>query len=132
MAQNRRTIFRRSGAVTGANAVGDASPDQQVIQLGSKAEAWFLLAVRFKRSAGSAANYQLRVRTTAGGASGDINEIYTGTSTAVATATNDVADQPIPFDTDSNGRVYFKSGFDGSSTDNAYDYILWFEKAVGS
>ena len=132
MAQNRRTIFRRSGAVTSANGVGHASPDQQTIQLGDKAEAWFLLSVRFKRSAGTAANYQLRVRTTAGGAGGDINEIYTGTSTAVATATNDVADQPIPFDTDSNGRAYFQPGFDGASTDNNYDFVLWFERAVGS
>ena len=132
MAQNRRTIFRRSGAVTGANGVTHASPDQQVIQLGDKAEAWFLLAVRFKQSAGTATDYQLRIRTTAGGASGDINEIYTGASPAVTTATNDVADQPVPFDTDSNGRVYFKSGFNGNSDNNNYDFVLWFEKAVGS
>ena len=127
MAQNRRTIFRRSGAVTSAGTA-----DQQTVTLGDKREAWFLLAIRFKLSAGSGANYQLRVRTNSGGVNGDIDEIYTGAAAvAVATATNDVADQPIPFDTDTDGKVYFKTGFNAGA-DNNYDFVLWFEKAVGS
>ena len=128
MAQQNRRIIRR---VTGTlENVGTS--DQQTITLTDKVEAWFLLAVRFVRAGGTAATYQLRVRTNSGGANGDINEIYTGAAAVVvATATNDVADQPIPFDTDSTGKVYFKTGFN-AGTDNDYSYVLWFEKAVGS
>ena len=127
MAQNRRILARRS-----ATLVNVGTADQQTITLSDKAEAWFLLAIRFVRVGGSAATYQLRVRTRVGGSNGDIDEIYTGAAAvAVATATNDVADQPIPFDTDSDGKVYFKTGFNTGS-DNDYSFVLWFEKAVGS
>ncbi len=128
MAQNRRILARRSTTLVNVDGT-----DQQTISLNTdqRAEAWFLLAVRFVRVGGSAANYQLRIRTNVGGTNGDIDEIYTGASTAVATPTNDIADQPIPFDTDASGNVYFKSGFDGSA-DNDYSVVLWFEKAVGS
>jgi hypothetical protein len=126
MGQDRRIIRRKTGTVTNVDGT-----DQQTLTLTDKKQAYFLLAVRFVRTGGTAANYQLRIRRNSGGTNGDIDEIYTGSSTAVATATNDVADQPIPFDTDSTGKVYFKSGFDGSA-DNDYEYVLWFEKAVGS
>ena len=126
MGQNRRIIRRKKATLANVG-----TSDQQTIILSDKKEAYFLLAIRFVRTGGSGANYQLRVRRNSGGTNGDIDEIYTGASTAVATATNDVADQPIPFDTDSEGKVYFKTGFDGGA-DNDYEYVIWFEKAAGS
>tara|TARA_Y100000401_G_scaffold76550_1_gene62345 strand:- start:789 stop:1169 length:381 start_codon:yes stop_codon:yes gene_type:complete len=126
MGQNRRIIRRKKATLADVG-----TSDQQTIILSDKKEAYFLLAIRFVRTGGSGSNYQLRVRRNSGGTNGDIDEIYTGASTAVATATNDVADQPIPFDTDSEGKVYFKTGFDGGA-DNDYEYVIWFEKAAGS
>jgi len=56
---------------------------------------------------------------------GDINERMAYSSTAVATATNDVFSTAIPCKTDSNGRLYFRPGFDaGSDNDGAYEFFF--------
>jgi len=43
---------------------------------------------------------------------------------------NDVFAQPMAVLADSNGRVYFKAGFN-SGSDNDYDAELWFIRAKG-
>jgi hypothetical protein len=93
-------------------------------------EAWLLVSFHYVRSGGSASNYQPRLGQAASFSAGDINERLAYSSTAVGTATNDVFSTPVPCRSDSNGRLYFKPGFD-SGSDNDGEYEFWFQKVRG-
>ena len=61
--------------------------------------------------------------------------LQTGASTAepwllVGTAINDVYATPIPMRSDSDGKLYFKPGFD-SGSDNDGDYEFWLQMVRG-
>ena len=95
---------------------------------GFSSEIWLLVAFHYVQSGGSASTYQPGVGQASGFTVGDINDRLAYSSTAVGTAVNDVYSSPILCLTDSNGRLYFKPGFN-SGTDNDGDYEFWFRQA---
>ena len=92
---------------------------------------WILRSFHYVRSGGSASNYRPRLGQAASWTNDDINERMTYASTAVGTPISDVFTATIPCKTDSNGRLYFRPGFDGGS-DNAGSYEFFFEQARGA
>ena len=97
----------------------------------NRKEVWLLVSFHYVRTGGSASNYQPRIGQSASFSAGGVEERVAYSSTAVGTATNDVYATPIPCLTDTNGRLYFRPGFDsGSDNDGAYEF--WFQKARGS
>ena len=66
---------------------------------------------------------------TSSAADGSIEERFVYASGTASI--NDVFAQPMPLLADADGRVYFKAGFVGVSTDNDYDAELWFIRAKG-
>lgn len=110
-----------------------SSSDNQTIQLPKVAESanqvWLLSSFTFVQSGGTATNWAPRMMQTSSAANGSIEERFVYTS---GTANiNDVFAQPMALLADSNGRVYFKAGFVGASTDNDYAAEFWFIRAKG-
>ena len=126
MARSESTYFRVNGTQTNVG-----TSEETTLQLPSdKAEVWLLASFHFVRTGGSASNYTARIGQSASWTNGDINERVTYASSVVATATNDVYAVPVPMKCDTNGRVYFRPGFD-SGSDNDANYEFWFKKARG-
>ncbi len=123
-------IYRRI-AGTHTNVGTSEETTLQLPQSGGNArsEVWLLVSFHYVRSGGSAANYTPSVGQAASFTG--INKRLAYSSTAVGTAINDVFSTSIPCLTDTNGRLYFKPGFDAGS-DNDGDYEFWFQKAKGS
>jgi len=123
MAQVDRTLYRVAGTHTNVG-----TSEETTLQLpapGGGAGVWLLSSFHYVRSGGSGANYTPRMGQAASFTNGDINERMAYSSTAVATATNDVFSTAIPCKTDSNGRLYFRPGFDaGSDNDGAYEFFF--------
>ena len=97
-----------------------------------RAEIWELVSVRFVRTAGTAANYRLRLGKAATWTDGDVDEIADFGSLVVGTAINDVFAQGVPFQTDSNNRFYMRPGFDDATADHDADYEFYLRHATGS
>ena len=128
MAISDRILFRAAGS-----HLNVGTSEETTLQLpapGGGAGIWLFRSFHYVRSGGSAANYQPRLGQAASFTNGDINERAAYTSTAVATAINDVFSTEIPVKTDSNGRLYFRPGFD-SGSDNDGDYEFFFEYVRG-
>jgi hypothetical protein len=125
MSRSLPVLVRVAGTHTNVGTSEETS-----LQLGDSAKTWLIHAFHYVRSGGSASNYQPRIGQAASFSSGDINERIAYASTAVGTAINDVYTTPIPIQSDSNGRVYFKPGFD-SGSDNDGDYEFYFELVRG-
>ena len=128
MAISDRVFYRASGTHT---AVG--SSEETTLQLpapGGGAAIFMLRSFHYVRSDGSASTYTPRLGQAASFTNGDINERMAYSSTAVGTATNDVFSSDIPVKTDSNGRLYFRPGFN-SGSDNDGDYEFFFEYVRG-
>mgnify|MGYP003118055713 CR=1 FL=1 len=123
------TYFRASGTHTNVGTSEETTIQLPVMPGGSYIV--LLVAFHYVRTGGSASNYQPRLGQVASFSNGDINERLAYSATAVADPTNDIFAQPIPCLTDSNGRLYLRPGFDGSS-DNDGNYELWFKTVRGS
>ena len=127
MSRIEPVLFRVNGTNT---SVG--SSEETTLQLPSdKAEVWLLVSFHYVRSGGTASNYAPLLGQSATWSAGGIDERLTYASTAVGTAINDVFATPVPLKCDANGRVYFRPGFVGVSTDNSGAYEFWFQKARG-
>tara|TARA_R100000700_G_scaffold37183_1_gene47126 strand:- start:246 stop:656 length:411 start_codon:yes stop_codon:yes gene_type:complete len=131
------TYLRISGTHTGVNGAGHGTPEETTLQFPQdggafKSSIWLLVSFHYVRTDGTATDYIPRLGQAAGWSDNDINERATYSSTAVGTPINDVYAQPIPCLVDSNGRLYFRPGFVGASTDNDGAYEFWFKKAKGS
>ena len=128
MSISDRVFYRASGTHTNVG-----TSEETTLQLpspGGGAGIFMLRSFHYVRSGGTAANYQPRLGQAASFTNGDINERAAYTSTAVGTAINDVFSSDIPVKTDSNGRLYFRPGFDNGS-DNDGDYEFFFEYVRG-
>ena len=107
--------------------------EETTIQLPTKRgnQIVLLVAFHYVRTGGTAATYTPRLGQKAAFTNGDIDERIAYSATAVGTATNDVFSAPIPSRTDSNGRLYFRPGFNtGSDNDGVYEF--WFKTVRGS
>lgn len=80
----------------------------------TSAQLWRVHQIYFKRSAGTGTTYTARLCEDASAADSDV--IWG--ATAVATALSEQLDPPVIMQSDSNGRLYFKAGWDAGS-DNA-------------
>lgn len=126
MSRNLPVLIRITGTHTNVG-----TSEETTLQTGaSTAETWLLVAFHYVRSGGSASNYQPRIGQAASFSAGDINERVAYASTAVGTAINDVYATPIPMRSDSDGKLYFKPGFD-SGSDNDGDYEFWLQMVRG-
>ena len=98
-----------------------------------KSEIWLLVSTHFVVTGGSAATFALRIGQSSGWTNGDVNERAENAAQTFSSepAINDVYAEPIPCLTDSNGRLYFRPGFNTGS-DNDANYEFWFRKAKGS
>ena len=124
MSVSDRLLYRVAGTHTNVG-----SNEETTLQLptpaGSGAGIWLLKAFHYVRSGGSAATYIPRLGQSAAWTDSDINERMTYSSTAVATSINDVFAADIPCKSDSNGRLYFRPGFNtGSDNDGAYEFFF--------
>ena len=106
--------------------------DNQTVQLPKVAESanqvWLLSSFTFVRSGGSGSTWAPRLMQTSSASDDSIEQrlVYSAGSAVI----NDVFAQPMAVLADSNGRVYFKAGFN-SGSDNDYDAELWFIRAKG-
>lgn len=122
MAQTDRVLYRAAGTHT---LVGTS--EETTLQLpspGGGAGVWLLTSFHYVRSSGNAANYVPRLGQAASFTDGDINERMAYSSTPVGTAINDVFSTQIPCKTDSNGRLYFRPGFDDVDNTGAYEFFF--------
>ena len=90
---------------------------------------YFLLAIRFNRTGGSAANYALFLAEESGASDTDTTVVTSYTSDAVANGINETFAQPIPFklnreSASDNYKLYVNPQFDGG-TDNACKIVLF-------
>lgn len=93
------------------------------IQLGAGLTKFRLRRIKMKRVAGSAANYTpYLTRASNGGASTDMNVVWNGTATAVATKI-DVTPTEACETTDEAGFIYFVGVWDVGA-DNTCDIVL--------
>ena len=97
-------------------------------------EIWLLVSVHFVRTGGSATTFTFRLGQSAGWTNDDINERVTYATQTIATdpTINDVFASPVPCLTDSNGRLYFRPGYNTGTDDNDSEYEFWFQRAKGS
>ena len=118
-----RVFYRLSGTHTDVG-----TSEETTLQLpspGGGAGIFMLRSFHYVRSGGSASNYAPRLGQAATFTNGDINERMVYASQGVGTAINDVFSSDIPVKTDSNGRLYFRPGFDaGSDNDGAYEFFF--------
>lgn len=121
-------VKRTSGALTNDNGTTEV----ELTGFGANAW-WYLHGAYFKRTAGTAANYQVRIAEDTGWTLGDIaSERYDSGSKAVGTQ---LADQGTAgqglwrlFQADAAGKLYFETGFDAGADNNA-TYIFDWRKA---
>jgi hypothetical protein len=130
MASAEPLYIRVSGTHTGATTNTETTLQLPQRSTGQGGDIWILRSFHYVRSGGAAANYRPRLGQAAGWTDDDINERMTYASTAVGTPISDVFTASIPCKSDSNGRLYFRPGFDGGS-DNAGAYEFYFEHARG-
>ena len=125
-------VYRRiAGTHTGVGTSEETT--LQLPQSGgaARSEVWLLVSFHYVRSDGDGDNYQPRIGQSAGFTNDGIDQRLGYSLTDKDTETNDVFTTPIPCLTDTNGRLYFRPGFDdGSNNDGAYEF--WFQKARGS
>lgn len=126
-----RVFYRVSGTHTNVG-----TSEETTLQLpapGGGAGIFMLRSFHYVRSGGSNTHYAPRLGQAASFTNGDINERMVYTSQAVGTPINDVFSSDIPVKTDSNGRLYFRPGFNSgtSSSDNDGDYEFFFEYVRG-
>ena len=126
------TYFRISGPHASQGTTTETTLQFPQQGGGHKTSVWLLVSFHYVRTGGTAGNYAPLVAQVPGWSTGDINQRVAYASTAVGTAINDVYAQPVPCLTDENGRLYFRAGFVGVSTDNAGAFEFWFKKAKGS
>ena len=130
MARAEPLYTRISGTHSGVGASEETTLQLPQRTTGQGGAIWILRSFHYVRSDGSAATYTPRLGQAASWTDSDINERMTYSSTAVATAISDVFAASIPCKTDSNGRLYFRPGFNtGSDNDGAYEF--YFEHARG-
>jgi hypothetical protein len=121
-------VARAAGTLTN----DDGTTQQEIAGLGADSW-WYLHAVYFKRTAGSAANYQVRIAEDTGWTLGDIvSERYDSGSTAVGTQLSDQGTGGCGLwrlvQADANGKLYWETGFDAGADNNA-SFVFDFRKA---
>jgi len=122
-----RRYYRIRLAITNVS-----SSDNQTVQLPTVSESankvWLLSSFTFVQTGGSGSTWAPRLMQTSSASNGSIEErmVYSAGSANI----NDVFAQPMPVLADTDGRVYFKSGFN-SGSDNDYNAELWFIRAKG-
>tara|TARA_Y100001938_G_scaffold150536_1_gene241940 strand:- start:140 stop:529 length:390 start_codon:yes stop_codon:yes gene_type:complete len=119
------------GAVTGAGSNTEVTLQLPTTPGGVGGEIFLIRRLHLARTSGSATQWQPRFGDAAGFSGDGIDELVKYDQVDVG-ASNDVFAQDIPFKTDSNGRLYFRPGFVGVSTDNAMSYKFYFEAVKGS
>jgi hypothetical protein len=115
------------------SVAGQDSTSEVAVQLPTYATTWWLVSVRFFRTAGSAATYQYRLGEVAGFVAGSIDERIVVKSRAVGKPLDDaLLGSPgvgVPLQADGAGRVYCRPGW-AAGADNAADWDLWFVQAI--
>jgi hypothetical protein len=118
-----------SGSELFATATNVGAATVVTLQLSNEGFAKVALArVKAKHTAGTAANFTLRIFSKSGvTTAGDISQEYAGASTAVATLFDPSEPQsaPVPMVTDANGRLYLMFTPDAGA-DNTFQYMLRF------
>lgn len=133
MPRSEDIYLRITGTHTDVDGAGAGTPEVTTLQFPTAgARVWLLTAFHYKRSGGTASNYAPSLHQTSAATSGGIAERMSYASTVVGTAINDVFAVPVPCMTDSSGRLYFKPGYVGASTDNDGAYEFWFKKGRGA
>lgn len=75
-----------------------------------------------ERTDGSATTWAPLVRRS----SSDSREAFSYAAAAVGTTINDSFDPPVPLQTDASGNIYFASGFDAGSDNDAEFRLHWY------
>ena len=127
--------LRRRWVYVVATAAGGAA-QEVTIQLpnyfpAARVQLWNIHAVRFARTAGTAANYTLLIGNAAAFGATSINRIISYGATAVATPINETFTAPIPVQTDANNRLYFRPTWDAGA-DNTANVVIVFEALDGT
>ena len=113
------------GSVTGAGTTHSVAITLPILTKTGVArrETFVIKAFRFKRTAGTAANYTLHISEASAGALSDIDAVVQYAADVVANPVNEAFLPEIPVRTDSNGRIYLKPGFDAGA-DNVFSYKI--------
>lgn len=111
-------------------AISGAGPSTElVVQLPATTRAWEVAGLALVRTSGSATTWAPSLGEAAGYSAGSLDERVAYDAAAVSTPINDVFCAAVPVRSDSNGRVYFRPGFD-SGSNNAGTAELWFRQAI--
>ena len=111
-------LVRFAGAVTS----DDGTTERELVNLEASSP-YILEAVYFKRTAGSATNYRLRLAESTGWTLGDItSERYDSGSIGVGTQLA-ASGLDVVIWTDANGKLYWETGLDSGADNDAY--VLW-------
>lgn len=124
--------FVISKRITLTNDDGSEQEIQLEQGVGAGNKAWYLIGIRLVRTGGTGTTYQILMSENTGWTPGDVDEFYTGTAAVpVATKTWELQDPPVPFRTDSNGKVYWLVDWDAGN-DNDAEVVFWFKGARGN
>jgi len=115
------------------SVLGQDSASEVAITLPTYTKFWWLVAVRFYRTSGTAANMQFTMGEIAGYTSGSIQERVSVRQRAVSKPIDDVLlgspGAGLPLQTDGSSQLHFRPGWNAGA-DNAADYDFWFVQAI--
>jgi len=115
----RGPVYQR---ITGTHTSVGTS-EETTLTLSDKSEPWLLVSFHYVVTSGSG-TYTPRLGQAATWTDADINERMLFSSTAVATATDDVFAVPIPCWTDTSGKLYFRPGFSTGTPSGKFEFVF--------
>jgi hypothetical protein len=90
-------------------------------------DVWYLRSLRFKRTGGTAANYQLYIGEANNTARDSVGMVVGYSSDAVANGINETFAAPIPCSPDVDGKLWVFPTFD-TGTDNTFECVLFLSR----
>jgi hypothetical protein len=121
-------LERVRGSVSGQGAASETA-----ITLPEYARRWFVVAVRFYPTAGSAATTSFTMGEAAGYATDSIDERISINTRATSIPIDEVLIASpglgVPLETDGSNQLYFRAGWDAGA-DNDAEYDFWFVQAI--